>query len=88
MINNVTSGLARPTLNTRNSTGNLQLPTIPSHIPTSGQSNLSDEQFKAKIEDLARREVAAGRNSRSTPVSDRNELWRLREDFTSTVSPD
>jgi hypothetical protein len=78
--------MMRPITNNRNTTGNVQLPEIPSHVVTSGQSSLSDDEFMSKIDEMARRDVAAGRNSRFGSVQG-DEWRRLKDDFMSVASP-
>ena len=65
---------------------NSRIPTIPS-ILTSGQSKLSDAEFDEKIMDLARRDVAAGKNSRGN-IKGGEEFFKLGKDYMSSASPD
>jgi len=90
MLNSINAtSMPRTSQTNRNMLGGMQLPTIPNHVITSGQSNLNDEQFKAKIEELAKREFAAGRNPRFTAgTGERNEWRQLWDDFVSVASPD
>jgi hypothetical protein len=84
MFNTIsTATLMNATATNRNSFGRIQLPSIPDHIITKGQSSLSDEEWEDKIMEIVRKEVAAGKNSRGS-----DEWHRLRNDFMSSAAPD
>jgi len=86
MINSVTNSRANQTAKQKSS-----LPAVPNML-TNGQSNLSETEFDKKLMDLARRDVAAGRNSKFiTPKGKtlRTDEWfKLSQDYISSASPD
>jgi len=79
MVNNIFSGF---TAKSAYSNNNSKIPDIPD-LPTSGQYKTSDSVFKDKIMEMARRDVAAGKNSRGS-----KEWIRLMDYYSSAVSPD
>ena len=70
-------------INSSYSSKNFNLPTIPDDMPTSGMYKTSDGAFKEKILDIARKEVAAGKNSRGS-----DEWKKLQTYYMSKESPD
>ena len=64
MISNIGANPTARSTTTRNSSGNVQLPEIPDHIITNGQSSTSDDRFREKMLEMARSEVATGRFNR------------------------
>jgi hypothetical protein len=91
MINNISSVRAA---NQSQIARNNSLSYIPDTMLTKGRSNLSDAEFDKKIMDLARRDVAAGTNSkfiesgRGTSRRSGSDEWRkLQDDYMSSVSP-
>ena len=72
----------------RNNLRGFTVPSLPWHMSTSGQSNLSDEEFDEKIMDLARRSFAAQEDFFSSQAEGNTEFNRLRRDFVSVASPD
>jgi len=90
MITNVSSNTVMATSTTRNSARNIQLPEIPDHIITNGQSSTSDDRFREKILEMARSEVAAGRKTRTQTHHGPNssQFHSMMNDFTSSASPD
>ena len=90
MLNSIRNNPAAPPA-ARNPVRNMPLPRIPAHILTSGQTNLSDDEFKEKIMEMARRDVAAGRNYRFVPngcSAGTDEYRALKNEFISAASPD
>ena len=82
MVNNISH--SKYTNNLRKS---VQLPTI-ANMRTKGQCKLSEEELIAKIQDLAQRDAAAGKNSLHDDCKAGSEWYKLRNDFISFASPD
>jgi len=81
MVNSVGNNSAITALYAKKSS---KLPDIPDLL-TSGQSDMGDSEIEKKIMELARRDVAAGTNSKFTSS---NEWRKLINDYVSAVSPD
>jgi hypothetical protein len=91
MINNIYSD---PTVGTsyydKNTSANFKTPDVPNMI-TKGQSDLNDSEFEKRIMEMARRDVAAGQNSKFTPngkTDGTDEWYKLYKDYISAASPD
>lgn len=91
MVNNIYSNLAAKSAYSNN---NSKIPAVPDLL-TSGQSGSGDSKFEEKIMDLARKDAAAGKNSKFTESGKgmsfkvgTDEWHKLRNDYISTVSPD
>ena len=82
MINNISH--SKYTNDIRKS---VKLPTL-ANMCTKGQCKLSEEEVVKKIQNLARRDAAAGRNSLRDDFRIGSELNKLYNDFVSFVSPD
>lgn len=65
----------------------VSLPTL-ANMRTKGQCKLSEEEVVKKIQKLARRDAAAGRDSMRDDFKIGSELNKLYNDFVSFVSPD
>jgi len=67
-----------------------KIPAVPDLL-TSGQSDMGDSEIEKKIMEMARRDVAAGTNSKfakSKRGSGTDEWFKLEQDYVSAVSPD
>lgn len=89
MINSISS--SSPTQSTPFSSytnNNSKVPDIPDDILT--KSNLSNSQLEQRIMELARRDAAAGKNSKfSGKIGNGSDEWqRLMNDYISVASPD
>ena len=65
----------------------VQLPTL-ANMRTKGQCKLSEAEVVKRIQDIARRDAAAGRDSMRDDFKVGSELNKLYNDFVSFVSPD
>lgn len=68
--------------------GNSKTPAVPDDILT--KSNLSDSQLEQRIMELARRDAAAGKNSKfGGKIGNASDEWQqLMKDYISVASPD
>ncbi|MDR0197762.1 MAG: hypothetical protein LBI36_06045 [Oscillospiraceae bacterium] len=90
MINSINgNSVASSTITSKNGK-NDKIPTIPD-ILTNGQSKMSDLEIEQKLLELARKDVAAGTNSKFITNGKKlrtDEWFKLSQDYISSASPD
>jgi len=87
MINNINNtSMARSLTTSKNS----RIPTVPDDMLTNKQPSMSACEFDARLMEIARRDVAAGTNSRGITNGKKlrtDDWFKLSQEYISSASP-